>query len=491
MKRYILLVVVLLVGCEQISASLSPKSEFIKSMEGRWEKDKKALNAFYEDGNLVMLDDAGNIELLTPFGELDLDNKLVRVKLSSFETYGSHDAVLYKAAKLVCEDFALKANLAEMSGQLAVYSGLLISDASDCINRLDENLLPEKLKKVKESLHEEIHGDFILFNSSKNPDKEVRLGLKGEDGTQVYNLNFVRKLNPEEKKIESYATRLVSRNALVDKAIGEIIAKRTIAVPVEKNIAVPVSENETKEQENSVEYPNLQASAVDISQKDENYYPKSFAVTNENISLKGLSIGMTKEEVIALFPQIKSRINPQLKYSTNWKFSDSLAILESKNDISCANTNGQTGICNEISIFGEHPNGVYLSFVGNKLINIEFNFPRGNEDANGRSKFYNELTSALSKKYQVDQKQNESSGGNSASRMYSYADCGWLNKSQNVSISIADYENYEGEFKVGIQFRSLDFNNMVKSRDESTAKFKSDAKSKAEAEMKMEKESDL
>lgn len=213
MKRYIfLLVAFLLSGC-------SPESSFLQSMNGKWPQDKQAFNLYSVDGKLVMLDDTGTIVLLTPSGNFDSANKLMPVKAIFYTQYKSTPAVKYEVAKLACPEAVQLAATMQMNPIFA--SSLL----NDCLSKLDEKMLLEKLEAAKEPLHNGEQGNLILFNASNNPDKEVKFGAKGDNGAVAFNSGFVRKLSQEEQnEIVSYPGKLTARNAFIDKAIAEIAA---------------------------------------------------------------------------------------------------------------------------------------------------------------------------------------------------------------------------------------------------------------------------
>lgn len=222
MNRYIFLFVAifLLTGCDQISS----ESSFLKSMEGRWSQDQKAFNLHFVDGKLEMLDDAGSNVLITPSGKFDSDNNLLPVKYNFFKIYKSNSNVLVAAALLACPKSALEIsfNLQFQNDDQQKESAWHI-----CLSEFngDEKVLLEKLIMAKESLRKDRQIDFILFNSCKNANKEVCVGLKGENGKVALSSRFVRKLNPEEQKIASYSEKFAARNAFIDRAFAEIIAE--------------------------------------------------------------------------------------------------------------------------------------------------------------------------------------------------------------------------------------------------------------------------
>ena len=205
----------------------SSESSFMQSMDGRWSQGGDTVELSSVAGKMIMLDQSGSVTLITPSGKFDAGSRLMPIKAIYYKQYKDKQDVLTEVATRICHDFVSQSEMT--SNVLSAYGvtpdKAKFVAAANCFHDLSENnKLSELLQTVKETMHNGIQSNLVLFNAAAVQDA-VNLGIKKEDGRVIANFGFIRQTTPEEgKKISAYPAMLVSRAAMIDGAIDEIPA---------------------------------------------------------------------------------------------------------------------------------------------------------------------------------------------------------------------------------------------------------------------------
>lgn len=203
-------------------------------------------------------------------------------------------------------------------------------------------------------------------------------------------------------------------------------------------------------------------------------------LTNEKLTIKGLSIGMSYMDAVNLFPQIASKTAKTFKnaeMTENWAtLGDTVVVLE-KNELTCIGVS-QKKKCTKFSLMEEYPEMLFLAFVGDKLSYVSIIFNRSIDSYN-LDPFYVEIKRVYVEKFISEPNDNRVEADEN-----SFTKCRWVNTSQKATISLLDKkpDNKDPKFKViyeSTDYRKLlesrieDYNNKV--REEAAAKEKKDA----------------
>lgn len=252
-------------------------------------------------------------------------------------------------------------------------------------------------------------------------------------------------------------------------------------------------------------YADESADITDQQIHDAQFIKRDYVVTDDALSIKGLTIGMSETQVIDLIPQLKDKIYPQKINTTGWQFGDSIGFLERSN-VSCIASSPKevspSGPCDKISILESIPFVVIFAFVDKKLVNVEYYFQRKNGTRNSKlDNIYVDLKSAFSEKYKAQPTDVVVSGGVAKAAIAVAAVggkemspvqptfCGWVNESQNAAISIAG--NFNDIISVVLHLRTSDYEYMLLKRKESISEFKSKLQSEAAEKELQRKEKEL
>lgn len=245
-----------LAGCDKANEAVSsttPEMQFLSSIEARW-TDAASGNILFRavDGKSVAVDSQGSILVITPTGKYDADNKMMSVKMEAFPAF---DATADNTAKVLSAEFMSNGCASDVSEQQRQkinehfkFKDVATSAYIGCLSQYVKSQGTEKLKAsvspVVASLKQNtVVPNLILFNSATDQ-KSVKVGLKKDDGTMIWNLGFVRKLNDDEaNQLNSLGTtlqqKIVERNAMIDKVAADIVSY------VEKDVANPVTSSES------------------------------------------------------------------------------------------------------------------------------------------------------------------------------------------------------------------------------------------------------
>lgn len=248
-------------------------------------------------------------------------------------------------------------------------------------------------------------------------------------------------------------------------------------------------------------YADESADITDQQIHDAQFIKRDYVVTNDALSIKGLTIGMSETEVIDIIPQLKDKIYPQKINTAAWQFGDSIGIL-GRSNVSCIASSPKevapSGPCNKISILESIPYMAIFAFVEKKLVNVEYYFQRKNGARNSKlDNIYVDLKSAFSEKYKIQPTDIVVSGGVAKAAMAAGKAmnpvqptfCGWINESQNAVISIAG--NFDDTTSVVLHLRTSDYEDMLLKRKESISEFKSKLQSEAAEKELQRKEEEL
>lgn len=248
-------------------------------------------------------------------------------------------------------------------------------------------------------------------------------------------------------------------------------------------------------------YADESAYITDQQIHDAQFIRKDYVATDDALSIKGLTIGMSEMEVIDLIPQLKDKISLKQINTAAWQFGDSIGFLKPSN-VSCIASSPKevspSGPCNKISILESVPYMAIFAFVDKKLVNVEYYFQRKNGTRNSKlDNVYVDLKSAFSEKYKAQPTDVVVSGGVAKATMIGGEAinpvqptfCGWINESQNAVISIAG--NLDDITSVVLHLRTSDYEYMLLKRKESISEFKSKLQSEAAEKELQRKEKEL
>lgn len=231
----LLVVMVMLGGCNKIADMYSSDNSFLALMDGRWADNAEKSIAFKAQGDkLVGVDTANSAIVIQPKGEFDADNNMLPIKMTVLSPFTTKEQVILGAAKIICPNWGKLADgiIASVPQDefAAMGAGL---GAMNCIQRVAEEQglakLSEKLVAAKAGLKEgETFENVILYNASQEPEK-LRIGVKTDDGKVILDLDFVRNLSADEQKqlestIQNPRQKFSASDALVDKTIDDLVA---------------------------------------------------------------------------------------------------------------------------------------------------------------------------------------------------------------------------------------------------------------------------
>lgn len=225
------------------------------------------------------------------------------------------------------------------------------------------------------------------------------------------------------------------------------------------------------------------------------------AVTNEPLVVKGISIGMTKQQVLELFPQIqRENVIELTEDNPNYYVGDALIVITSEDALSCVSF----AACNKMSFAEKVPYGAFFVFIEGKLVSFKTRFHRADPSqtrtrANSDDKIYEEIKSAFSEKFKT--KPGDivvSLGANSFdSSESSVTYCVWKNSARNEQIRLADRFATD-ESLVEFNLEAVNYDDVKLQRkkvfEEVQAKAKAEAeqeKAKAAAEEARKRKADL
>lgn len=234
-----------LAGCDKISnmvSSASPEMQFLSSMDGHWtDAATGTVDLKAADGKIVGIDSNGSVVIITPTGKYDAENKMIPVKM---QAYPSFDATADNVVKLLSSQFVRTGCAGDVGEQqrqkinqhfkfkdaaAAAYIGCM----TQFINAQGDAQNIEKLKTdvapAMASLKQDtIVPNLVLFNSASGSNG-VKVAVKKDDGTVIWNLGFVRKLNDDEaNQLGSMAStlqqKIADRNAAIDKVSADVVS---------------------------------------------------------------------------------------------------------------------------------------------------------------------------------------------------------------------------------------------------------------------------
>ena len=230
-----------LVGCDKISDAVSSaplEVQFLSSMDGRWTDaatgtvDLKAV-----DGKIIGIDSNGSVVVITPTGKYDPENKMISVKM---QAYPSFDATADNVAKLLSSQFVTTGCAGDVGEQQRqkINAHFKFKDAATAayIGCMTQSINAQGIEKLKAdvapamaSLKQDTAApNLVLFNSASGPNG-VKVGVKKDDGTMIWNLGFVRKLNDDESNQLSATgstlqQKIADRNATIDKVAADVVS---------------------------------------------------------------------------------------------------------------------------------------------------------------------------------------------------------------------------------------------------------------------------
>jgi hypothetical protein len=233
------------------------------------------------------------------------------------------------------------------------------------------------------------------------------------------------------------------------------------------------------------------------------------AETTEILAIKGIGLGITKEQVLELFPQIPSdAIVETSKGTPDFIVADTFIGIKSESILSCTNSLSDKP-CNKFSFAGKLPYEAGFIFIDNKLVFFKVNFNRDDPYSSKRTRAnsgdhtYEEIKSAFSEKFKTQPKDTVVSEVNtnpfdpSETKENSVTYCSWKNAPQNERITLAD-QFITDKNLVQISLESIDYDNIkilrkkVFEEDQAKAKAEAErAKAKADDDAARKRKADL
>lgn len=204
-------------------------------------------------------------------------------------------------------------------------------------------------------------------------------------------------------------------------------------------------------------------------------------LTNEELTIRGLSIGMSYKDVKKLFPQVASKTATTYRYAEmtrDWAMNGDTDVLLAKSDVTCIGASPKEK-CTKISLMERSPTAVGFTFVGDKLSSVKLLFIKIDDDP-----FYVELKKAYAAKFKSEPKDRIEDEQNGFS---SITICRWVNIIQNVMIFLEDIIPSSRDPYFKVSYESTDFRNIISSRIDAynvKAKEVAAAKEKKDADRK-------
>lgn len=295
----LLMITMLLGGCSKIVDIFSSENSFLSSMNGRWsDKNNNGVMFNAHGGMLVGIDTANAVIVIQPKGKLDADNHMLPVKMTIISPFTTEGDVYLGVAKFLCPSLAPL--LIPENGIMA------LAGAGNCIQGFTDAQGLPKLAAAKASIKEGmVFENVILYNASQKKD-EVRLGVKSDNGTIIFDLDFVRKLTDEEQKqLETAAQnphqKFAASDSFIDKTVDELIVK--------------LAKSEAEEK----------AKAADLALKEQQRAEELQKQIQEAEQRKQIEEQMRQDRVGSYFVQVGAHSNPDtaaevLDKLKNWGF---------------------------------------------------------------------------------------------------------------------------------------------------------------------------
>lgn len=148
------------------------------------------------------------------------------------------------------------------------------------------------------------------------------------------------------------------------------------------------------------------------------------------LEIKGIKIGMSLKEFLAIFPQVKV-VNTVLN-TADWVHGDAYVLLPD-NTTSCDKN------CKGLTLIGKVSHASITYFLNGKVAYVEILF--GRNGVNG-DYFYDEIRTALQEKFKAESKSKDTNITENYGRKVSMRVAGWKNSSTKDSLELQDNDNF-------------------------------------------------
>lgn len=241
--------------------------------------------------------------------------------------------------------------------------------------------------------------------------------------------------------------------------------------------------------------PTAQPTEQNNSQKTADATAPNSAETSEPLELKGIKIGMTAQELLKLYPQLKIKITkPQ---SNSWVFGDQYFYTDPQSEpgpewsLQCKQVGStlNNNPCTPVTIMEKQAYKMTMLFVNNKLAEASISFARY-KDENKNIHFYTALIEGLTDKFKVKPTVRDTTNGDEVLfNDPNYKIVGWRNNSCECQLILFEeiYTKEIGPGFVTIKLNADEYKCVVEDR----RKTLSELANKAEAQKNAKNKGDL
>lgn len=183
---------------------------------------------------------------------------------------------------------------------------------------------------------------------------------------------------------------------------------------------------ESKQQEHKAE-ETLEA-------KKEKAMVPDFVETAAPLEIKGIKIGMSLKEFLAIFPQVK--VANTVQNTANWVNGDAYVLIPDNSTTNCDKN------CKGLTLIGKESFASIMYFLNGKIAYVEILFPRNGVEDPYTTIFYDEILAALEEKLKTKSKSKDTNITEKYGRKVSMRVAGWKNRSTKDSLELQDNNNF-------------------------------------------------
>lgn len=171
-----------------------------------------------------------------------------------------------------------------------------------------------------------------------------------------------------------------------------------------------------------------------LAAKKEKAMIPDFVETSAPLEIKGIRIGMSLKEFLAVFPQVK--VTNTVPNTVDWVNGDAYVLFNNNSASKCDKN------CNGVTLIGKQSFASIMYFLKDKLAYVEIMFPRnGVKDPYG-TLFYDEILPALEEKFKAKGKSKDTNITEKFGRKVFMRVAGWKNTLTKDSLELQDNDHF-------------------------------------------------